>query len=147
VNREPNPPPLEKEHRMQNPTLRRNRKRRQRGMTLIEIMVVLVILGMIAGAIGFNVVAQLKAANIKTATTETKTLANAVDLYQVKKQQLPDTLEVLVPSEIRELRKDPWQTPYVLVKNGENFEILSYGPDKSQGGGDDISSNSAANNQ
>ena len=130
---------------MLTPATRKALRKSQRGMTLIEIMVVLVILGMIAGAIGFNVVANLKEANIRTAKTETKTLSNAVDLYQVKKQQLPETLDALVPSEIREIRKDPWGSAYVLVKSGENFEVISYGPDKSQGGGDDISSNSAAN--
>ena len=41
-----------------------------RGMTLIEIMVVLVILGLIAGAIGYNVFNQLKEAQIRTATLD-----------------------------------------------------------------------------
>lgn len=132
---------------MRNPAHHKFLRSSQRGMTLIEIMVVLVILGMIAGAIGFNVVASLKDANIRNAKIETKTLANAVDLYQIKKQQLPETLEALVPTEIREIRKDPWQMPYVLVKSGDSFEVISYGPDKSQGGGDDISSNSSANEQ
>lgn len=120
---------------------RKRSRHSQRGMTLIEIMVVLVILGMIAGAIGFNVVANLKEANIRTAKTEVKTLANAIDLYRIKKGSLPDGLAQLVPNEVRELRKDPWQMEYVLVKSGgDDFEVISYGPDKSQGGADDISS-------
>jgi general secretion pathway protein G len=121
---------------------RRLARRSMRGMTLIEIMVVLVILGMVMGAIGWNVMGQLKDANIKTALLDVKAIANAVDMYQIKHSKMPDSLEQLVPSELREVRKDPWQNGYVFVKSGETgYEVVSYGPDKVQGGGDDISSN------
>lgn len=121
---------------------RRHTRRSMRGMTLIEIMVVLVILGMIAGAIGWNVMGQLKDASIKTASNDVRALAQAVDMFQIKRSKLPDSLDQLVPNEIREIRKDPWQNAYVYIKSGEAaYEILSYGPDKVQGGSDDISSN------
>jgi general secretion pathway protein G len=120
---------------------KRLRRRAMRGMTLIEIMVVLVILGMIVGAIGYNVLGQLKDANIKSAGLDVKAIANAVDMYQIKHSKMPDSLDQLVPSELSTIRKDPWQNPYVYVKNGEtSYDIISYGPDKVQGGGDDISS-------
>lgn len=134
--------------------IRRHRKaarigsRSQRGMTLIEIMVVLVILGMIMGAVGYNVMGQMRDANIRTAGLDVKAIANAVEMYQIKNSgRLPDSLETLVPNEIREIRKDPWGNTYVYVKQGDSFEVLSYGPDKSQGGGDDITSNSSASAQ
>ena len=45
------------------------------------------------------------------------------------------------PNEIKQIRKDPWQNEYVYVKSGpDGYEVYSYGPDKVQGGGDDISS-------
>lgn len=120
----------------------------QRGMTLIEIMVVLVILGMIMGAVGYNVMGQMRDANIRTAGLDVKAIANAVEMYQIKNSgRLPDSLSVLVPNEIREIRKDPWGNDYVYVKQGDSFEVYSYGPDKSQGGGDDISSKSSATAQ
>jgi general secretion pathway protein G len=120
---------------------RRLSRRHARGMTLIEIMVVLVILGMIAGAIGWNVLGQLKDANVKNAGLDVKQIANAVEMYQVKHGRLPDALTDLVPSELKEIRKDPWGQLYVYVKSGaDNFEVISYGPDKAQGGADDISS-------
>lgn len=117
------------------------RRRLQRGMTLIEIMVVLVILGMIAGAIGYNVIGQQRDASIRSAGLDVKAIANAVDMYQVKNSKLPDSLQDLVPNEIRTIRKDPWNNDYVYVKSGNSYEVYSYGPDKVQGGGDDISSN------
>lgn len=120
----------------------RRSRRSQRGMTLIEIMVVLVILGMIAGAIGYNVIGNKKDADIRMAGLDVKSIANAVDMYQIKNSSLPESLQALVPNEIRSIRKDPWQNEYVYVKSGTGYEIYSYGPDKVQGGGDDITSNS-----
>jgi general secretion pathway protein G len=110
-----------------------------RGMTLIEIMVVLVILGLIAGAIGFSVFGQLKDAQIKSAKLDLQGLSNGVDLYHVDTGQWPDGLQQLVPKYLRELRKDPWGKDYSYVRSGDGYDVYSYGPDKAQGGGDDIS--------
>jgi len=114
------------------------RKGAARGMTLIEIMVVLVILGLIAGAIGFNVFGQLKDAQIKTAKLDLQGLSNGVDLYHVDTGQWPDSLQQLVPKYVREVRKDPWGKDYAYVRSGDGYDVYSYGPDKAQGGGDDI---------
>ena len=113
-------------------------RRRGRGMTLIEIMVVLVILGLIAGAIGYNVFSQLKEAQIKTATLDLKAISNGVDLYHVETGQWPDSLQQLVPKYVKDLHKDPWGTDYSYLHTGDGYEVYSYGPDKAQGGGDDI---------
>jgi general secretion pathway protein G len=114
------------------------RRKPARGMTLIEIMVVLVILGLIAGAIGFNVFSNLKEAQIKSAKLDLQGLANGVDLYHVETGQWPDSLQQLVPKYIREIRKDPWGKDYSYVRSGDGYDVYSYGPDKAQGGGDDI---------
>src|SRR5882762_9505076 len=92
------------------------KKRRPRGMTLIEIMVVLVILGLIAGAIGYNVFGQLKEAQIRTATLDLKAISNGVDLYHVETGQWPDSLGSLMPKYIKDVHKDPWGTDYSYVK-------------------------------
>ena len=118
---------------------RLRRLRRARGMTLIEIMVVLVILGMIAGAIGYNVFQQLKEAQIKTAKLDLQAISNGVDLYHVETGTWPDGLQQLVPKYVREVHKDPWQMDYQYLKTGDGYDVYSYGPDKAQGGGDDIS--------
>lgn len=115
------------------------RLRRSRGMTLIEIMVVLVILGLIAGAIGFNVFASLKEAQIKTARLDLQAISNGVDLHHVETGNWPDSLTALVPRFVKELRKDPWGNDYQYLKTGDGYDVYTYGPDKAQGGGDDIS--------
>ena len=116
----------------------RRRRAAARGMTLIEIMVVLVILGLIAGAIGFNVFQSLKDAQVKTATLDLKALSNSVDLYHVDTGQWPDSLQQLYPKYVKEIRKDPWGKDYAYVRSGDGYDVYSYGPDKTQGGGDDI---------
>src|SRR4051812_47188843 len=114
------------------------RKRRARGMTLIEIMVVLVILGLIAGAIGYNVFNQLKEAQVRTATLDLKAISNGVDPYHVETGNWPDSLQQLVPKYVKDLHKDPWGSEYAYVRTGEGYDVYSYGPDKAQGGSDDI---------
>jgi general secretion pathway protein G len=123
---------------MQNHTERLRRARRSRGMTLIEIMVVLVILGLIAGAIGYNVFSQLKEAQIKNTQIELRNISGAVDLYHVETGSWPDSLQQLAPKFIRELKKDAWGSDYGYVRTGDGYDVYSFGPDKAQGGGDDI---------
>src|SRR3989441_12334063 len=110
-----------------------------RGMTLIEIMVVLVILGLIACAIGYNVFQSLKDAQVKTAKLDLQALSNSIDLYHVDTGQWPDSLQQLLPRYVREIRKDPWGKDYAYIRTGEGYDVYSFGPDKVQGGGDDIS--------
>jgi general secretion pathway protein G len=110
----------------------------RRGMTLIEIMVVLVILGLIAGAIGFNVFQRLKEAQVQTAKLDLKAISDGVDLYHVETGNWPDNLAVLVPKFVKEIRKDPWGNDYQFLRTGDGYDVYSYGPDKVQGGGDDI---------
>src|SRR5207248_5328572 len=96
--------------------LRKAGKAAARGMTLIEIMVVLVILGLIAGAIGYNVFNQLKEAQINTARLDLKKLSDSLDMYRVEVGQLPDNLQQLVPKIVKERRKDPWGVEYKYVR-------------------------------
>jgi len=118
--------------------LRKAGKAAARGMTLIEIMVVLVILGLIAGAIGFNVFQRLKEAQVRSAQLDLKAISNAVDLYHVETGQWPESIQQLAPKYVKDLHKDPWGIDYAYVRSGDGFDVYSYGPDKAQGGGDDI---------
>ncbi len=75
----------------------------------------------------------------KSARLDARAIANAIDLYQIKHGQLPDSLEALLPNEIRDIRGDPWGDPYIYVVIGpKDYRVVSYGPDRCPGGGDDI---------
>jgi general secretion pathway protein G len=118
-------------------TQSRVRTRRRRGMTLIEIMVVITILGLIAAAVGIAVVPMLGEAKTKTARSEIKTLENGLKLYYTKKGRYPDTatgLRVLVTENIVDKTTDPWGNEYVYLNEGGKPVITSYGADGAPGG-------------
>ena len=114
----------------------------QRGMTLIEIMVVITILGLIAAAVAVNVVGSLSDAKIKQAKTDLHTVENCLDLYKVDKGRYPTTEEglqaVVTAGKCKANIKDPWQHEYVYMYPGQvhpdSFDIKSYGADGQPGG-------------
>src|SRR5215475_7260285 len=113
---------------------------RPRGMTLIEIMVVIAILGMIAAVVAVNVMGAFSSAQRKTVAMDFKTLESQLDLYIVQKGGLPtqsDGLKLLVQSGIsRELPRDPWGNPYQYAVKGGEVTLTSYGSDGEPGGSD-----------
>jgi general secretion pathway protein G len=123
------------------PVKRRDR-RRERGMTLIEIMVVITILGLIAAAVAVNVVGSLSDAKIKQAKTDLHTVENCLDLYKVDKGRYPTTEEglqaVVAAGKCKANMRDPWQHDYVYMYPGQAhpdaFDIKSYGADGQPGG-------------
>ena len=124
----------------------------QRGMTLVEIMIVVTIMASIMGVVGFFVFGALEEANIKEAKIEVSNLGNMVESYYLMTDphQLPDSLDDL--SEKKNLVKggeiptDPWGNEYVYCKEGgQQYTILSKGPDGTEGTEDDIVSKSGGN--
>lgn len=122
----------------------------ERGFTLVEIMVVIVILGLLATLVVPNIMSASDEAKEGKALSDVKMIAEHVRSYYVKHSRLPDSLEDLVTqdekgrSELTELPKDPWNTDYELVEGDtpRDFEVISCGPDTSPGTEDDISSKS-----
>ena len=121
------------------------------GMTLIEIMVVMVILGIIAGLVGVAVLDQLDEAKIKATRTQLHDIGQALDLYKLDFGSYPSTSEGLrvltSPPDnkkpyMKKIPKDQWSHEYVYispgVNNSDSYDIESYGPDGKDGGGDDI---------
>jgi general secretion pathway protein G len=121
---------------------KRERKRGgERGMTLIEIMVVIVIIGLIAAAVTVNVMGSLADAKIKQTKTDLHTLENCLDLYKIEKGRYPTTeegLAALVAAGKCKNVKDPWGNPYVYLNPGQahpdSFDVKSYGADGKPGG-------------
>ena len=117
-------------------------RRRERGMTLIEIMVVITILGLIAAAVAVNVVGSLSEARVKQARTDLHTIENCLDLYKVDKGRYPATEEglaaVVAAGKCKAQMKDPWKHDYVYLYPGQvhpdSFDIKSYGADGQPGG-------------
>lgn len=115
----------------------------QKGMTLVEVLIVLTIMASIMGMVGFFVAGALDNAAIKEASAEVKTLSNAVDTYSTMNQRkVPDSLEELTKGPaplIKKIPKDPWGNEYVYRKTGgRNFEIFSMGIDGKEDTEDDV---------
>ena len=122
----------------QNTPKKLQRRRRTRGMTLIEIMVVITILGLIAAAVGVAVIPKLDEAKVDTARLDIGNIQGALKLYYAKKGNYPDTatgLKALVDSNILEtIPKDPWGNDYMYLNEGGKPVVISYGSDGTQGG-------------
>ncbi|WP_395857827.1 type II secretion system major pseudopilin GspG [Cystobacter fuscus] len=114
------------------------RRHRARGMTLIEIMVVITILGLIMAAVGVAVIPQLDQARQRRARMDFHALRDALKVYYAKKGRFPDTatgLRELVDHHILEtLPKDPWGNEYIYMKEGGKPRITTYGGDGTAGG-------------
>ena len=129
---------------------------KQRGFTLIEIMVVVVILGILAAAVVPKIMSRPEQARIQKAKHDVTALESALNIYKLDNYQYPSTdqgLEALVtkPSGspqprnyknggyIKKLNKDPWGKEYIYLSPGTHSELdlYSLGPD-SQPSDDDI---------
>ncbi|MCY1076388.1 type II secretion system major pseudopilin GspG [Archangium lansingense] len=113
-------------------------QRRRRGMTLIEIMVVITILGLIMAAVGVAVIPKLDEAKQDTARLDIANIHNALKLYYTKKGKYPDTgtgLKSLVDTQnLEKVPTDPWGNEYVYMNEGGKPVLMSYGADGTQGG-------------
>lgn len=120
------------------PNRRRARRRLSRGMTLIEIIVVITILALITAAVGVAVIPKLDEAKVDTAKLDIKNIEAALKLYYAKKGNYPDTgsgLKALVDTQnLEKIPVDPWGTEYVYLNEGGKPVLVSYGKDKAPGG-------------
>ncbi len=123
------------------------------GVTLIEMMVVLVIIAVVAAMIVPNVMGRPDDARMTVAKTDIRAIASALELYRLDNRGYPTTsqgLGALVsrpvsPPEpvnwvaggyLNELPQDPWGNPYSYrwEQGDPNFELLSLGADGQPGG-------------
>ncbi len=136
------------------------------GFTLIEILVVLIIITILAGFVGLNVLRKPGEARVTAAKMQVKTLQAAMKLYHTEQGRFPTQsqgLQALVQKpatspippnypeggylDTRELPKDPWGRDFIYLipgRNGELFEIICYGADgEPEGTGEDADISSA----
>lgn len=128
---------------------------RQRGFTLIEVMVVVVILGILAAIVVPRIMDRPDEARITKARQDIRALESALNLYRLDNYTYPTTdqgLEALTQKPVPEpprwkeggyvdrLPMDPWQRPYQYLSPGSRgaIDIYSMGPDGQPGTDDDI---------
>ena len=125
----------------------------QRGMTLLEIMIVIAILGMLASVLIVAVMNQLDRAKIKTTQIKIKSIESALHQYKVNYGSYPSQAEgmrVLINPpdggkpflKDKTAPKDEFGNEFIYLRparqGGGEFEIVSKGPDGQEGTDDDI---------
>ena len=120
------------------------RRRNSRGMTLIEILVVLAIIGLIVGGVSVVAFNAFSTAKIDTAYNEVVEVQKLCEQYMLQKNdKCPKSFADLKAAGIAsKAKKDPWGEEYVIKCPGEHgpVDVTSNGPDKKPGGGDDVNS-------
>jgi len=125
----------------------------QKGFTLIEIMIVIVILGILAGLLIPRVMDRPDQARVVAAKSDIQGLMNALKLYRLDNGSYPSAeqgLQALVKKPetgniprnwkpggyLDRLPKDPWDTDYQYLNPGihSEIDIVSFGADKQPGG-------------
>jgi general secretion pathway protein G len=122
----------------------------QRGFTLLEIMVVVVIIGLLAAIVVPNFIGNIDTASINRAKQDIRGIETALNLYRLDNYRYPSTeegLEALVrnPGEerapnwkqqLRKLPTDPWKKPYMYAYPGQHgeYDVYTYGADGQEGG-------------
>lgn len=133
--------------------LNKYKKRAQKGFTLIEIMVVIVILGVLAALVVPNIMGRPDEARVTAAQSDIRSISNALDLFKLDNFGYPTTdqgLEGLVtkPSGspepknwnpdgyLKKVPKDPWGNEYQYLSPGAHgkFDLYSLGADGREGG-------------
>ncbi len=126
---------------------RRKHKTGQRGFTLVELLLVLVILALIAGLVLPGIIGKAESAKAKAASSQISRIEMSVETFYLDTGNAPSSLEELVnePSGVtgwngpyikNSLLKDPWGQDYNFKVPGEHgdFDIWSFGADRQQGG-------------
>lgn len=120
------------------------RRNGEAGMTLIEILIVITILGVVMTLVGSRVYKQFAQAKAKTTKLAMHQMAQAITEYQLDHNKIPSAsegLSALAPDYMETVPNDGWGNAFhyeVPGQNGKPFDIVSDGPDGSAGTGDDI---------
>lgn len=133
--------------------------RNNKGMTLLEIMIVLVILGGLIAILATQVQGRLKKAKIGQAKIQIAEYGKALDMYFTDCSNYPTTEEglnalVTAPGScsnwgpdpyLKKVNKDPWNGDFIYESQGNNYILKSLGSDHREGGTGDAADISSEN--
>jgi general secretion pathway protein G len=124
---------------------------RTAGFTLLELLVVMVIIGLLAGFVAPRYFSQVGKSQVKAAKAQVDALDKAIEQFRLDMNRLPTNEEGLAALNVapanepnwagpylkKDVPKDPWGHPYVYLEPGthnNDFDLMSYGKDGQSGG-------------
>jgi len=124
---------------------------RQKGFTLVEIMVVVVIIGMLAALVAPSMLGQQAEAQIEKAKTDLVSIHGVIEMYALRNNRIPDSIDELIVEDesgmtylegYEEAPEDPWGNAYEIrvLEGYRKFEVISWGQDGEPDTDDDLSS-------
>ena len=128
----------------------RNLKTKNQGFTLLELLVVMVIIGLLAGYVGPKYFEQIGKSENKTAKAQIDALGKALDQYRIDTGRYPSSEQGLSalykkpsnepkwsgPYLKKNIPNDPWDKPYIFKSPGEHgdYDLYTLGKDGQLGG-------------
>jgi len=122
----------------------------KRAFSLLELLVVILILGLLAAFVAPNLIGAGEKAKRDLVCTQMSSIAQALKMFKLDNGTYPDTEEGLkallsnpdadkypnysTQPYLEKLPKDSWRTPFVYIKDGNSFDLISLGADRKEGG-------------
>jgi len=133
---------------------KKSQKRVKKAFTLLELLVVILILGMLAAFVVPNIMGTKVKAERDMVCNQMGSIAHALDMFKMDNGMYPETeegLKALVTNPdsdkypaytnggyMPKVPKDSWHQPFQYIKSDNGFDLISFGPDRKEGGsGDD----------
>ncbi len=120
------------------------------GFSLIELLIVIVILGGLVAVVAPGLMDSADQAKRDTVCLKMNDLKKRLDMFKLDNGVYPDTeegFEALLSNPdpekypnyrakpyLKKLPKDSWKTPFVYIKQGDSFELISFAADRKEGG-------------
>jgi len=128
-------------------------KNQKKAFSLLELLVVILILGLLAALVAPKVIEQGEKAKRDLVCTQMKTISEALKTFKLDNSMYPDTEEGLAAlvsnpdsdkypnylnsGYVERIPKDSWNTVITYIKNDTNYELISFGADRKEGGSGD----------
>lgn len=122
----------------------------KKAFSLLELLVVILILGILAAFVAPNLIGAGEKAKRDLVCTQMSSVAQALKMFKLDNGTYPETEEGLAAlmknpdadkypnysskPYLEKLPKDSWRHPFVYLKKGEGFELISLGADRKEGG-------------
>jgi len=117
-------------------------RKRARGVTLFEVLIVVAILAMVAGGVAFFALPQFNKAKVSTAESAARVIRQAAQSWQATNNETScPTISQLIQDKLLDSGQntsDPWGQGFTINCTEEDVVVVSNGPDKKKGTKDDV---------